>query len=277
MVAMTRESTESLYRTAAAGVRPSFGTDRERALHYYARLIEFVCRVHPTSGVLERPRLLDVGCGSGWSTFAFALTGYDAFGIDLNLRGFEPPSTEHCRLQEASALDIPFRDGAFDVVASYQFIEHAPSPERALDEIVRVCRPGGVVCIIGPNLVSPLLPLLYLAKPSSWRDMSYFRRPGLASHPYGNTLWEIIGYTALRTFQMLGKLFRRRPTFTMRVPDTRPPFHSDNDACYLCNPTDLIAFFKSRGFRVVRKGRHGRPPLSYLLAGGTWVAARKPA
>jgi SAM-dependent methyltransferase len=272
---VTKESTESLYRTAAAGVRPTFGTDQQGALEYYARLMEFVCRVYPASRVLERPQLLDVGCGSGWSTFAFALAGYDALGIDLNPRSFEPPATEHCRLQEASGLDIPFPDGSFDVVTSYQFIEHAHSPERALDEMVRVCKPGGAVCVVGPNLVSPLVPLLYLAQPSSWWQMPLVRKPSMARHPYGNTLWEIIGCTLLRTLQLFAKVLRRMPHFIMRAPDTKPPFHADNDACYLCNPTDLIAFFRSRGLQVVRKGRHGRPPLSYLLAGGTWVAARR--
>ena len=53
-------------------------------------------------------------------------------------------------------------------------------------------------------------------------------------------------------------------------------FHADNDACYLCNPVDLITFFRSHGYRIERRGKPGRPPLSYLFAGGTWVAARKP-
>jgi hypothetical protein len=78
---MARQSMESLYRAAAPRVRPSFGKDQERALHCYARLIEFVRRVHPIWGSLERPKLLDMGCRSGSSKFAFALTGYDALGI----------------------------------------------------------------------------------------------------------------------------------------------------------------------------------------------------
>ena len=103
------------------------------------------------------------------------------------------------------------------------------------------------------------------------------RRPDTPRHPYGNTLGEMIAAGVTRGFQLAGKLLRRRPHFSMRQPDDRPPFHADNDACYLCNPTDLIAFFRRRGFTIDRRGKPGRPPLSYLLAGGTWVAARKPA
>lgn len=61
----------------------------------------------------------------------------------------------------------------------------------------------------------------------------------------------------------------------MRVPDTVPPFYSDNDACYLCNPTDLVKFFPKQGCSVIQTGRHGRLPFAYLFASGTWVAARK--
>jgi hypothetical protein len=125
--------------------------------------------------------------------------------------------------------------------------------------------------------VSPITPVVYLGKPSSWREISLARKPGMARHPYGNTLGEIVGAAFLRGFQFLGKVSRRRPDFTMREPDTTPPFHADNDACYLCNPSDLIAHFRGRGFEVLRRGKPGRPPLSYLFAGGTWIAARKPA
>jgi len=269
-------STESQYQSEHAGVRPSFGSDREGALLYYARFVEFVTRVAPPSPATKRLQFLDVGCGSGWSTYAFALAGYDASGIDLNTRGFETPSTKNLHLQEGSVLDIPYPDETFDVVASYQVLEHVPAPERALREMARVCRTGGVLCIAGPNLLSPLLPIWHLLRPSSWRQMAYRRKLGMPRHPYGNTLWEILALTPVRTAQLIGKLFRRGPHFSMRTADTVPPFHSDNDACYLCNPTDIIAWFRSAGWRVLRRGRHGRLALSYLIFAGTWVAARKP-
>lgn len=274
---MTIPSRDTLYHTNEAGVRPSFGSDRGRALEYYARYVAFVSRSCPAEPLPTRFRLLDVGCGSGWSTFAFGLAGYDAVGIDLSTEAFEPPASDGCVLQKASALDIPHPDGSFDVVASYQFLEHACSPEKALGEMVRVCKPSGVVCVAGPNLLSPLIPILFLLNPLSWRLMSFRRSPGMPRHPYGNTLWELLASPVTRSVQLVAKLCSHEPHFTMRVPDSTPPFHADNDAAYLCNPTDLITYFRSRGFRVERRGGLGRPWLTYLVAGGTWVAARKPA
>ena len=269
---MIDRSVEDLYRESGTVVRASFGEDRTRALAFYAPLVEFIEGLRPD----RSSRLLDVGCGVGWSTFAFAIEGYDATGIDLNPGAFEPPTHPRCVLQQGSATDIPFPADSFDVVVCYQCLEHIPGPQRALDEMARVCRPGGVVAVVGPNLLSPIPKLVELLKPSGWRGLPLRRRPGMARHPYGNTLPEVLGFGVLRGVQLLGNLARKSPRFRMREPDPIPPFHADNDACYLCNPTDLIRDFERKGFRVVRRGKPGRPPLSYLLAGGTWVAASKP-
>ena len=270
------DAAQSMYRGSGEAVRARFGTDQSRALEYYSRLLQFVSGVTPTVGSDTAPRLLDVGCGSGWSTYAFANAGYDATGIDLNPAAFEPPAHERCQLGQGSATDIPHPADAFDVVVCYQCLEHVPDPARAMDEMRRVCRPGGVVFIVGPNLLSPAHALIYTAKPSSWKSLRFRRRPGMPRHPYGNTLPETFGVSMLRGFQLLAKLLHRAPRFTMREPDTTPPFHADNDACYLCNPTDLIRYFQGLGYRIERRGKPGRLPLTYLAAGGTWVAARKP-
>ena len=269
------ETTEALYREAS-GVRATFGTDEQRALAYYAQLLQFVTGL-TGSPDRERPtRILDVGCGSGWSTLAFARAGYDATGIDLNPRAFEAVAGDRCKLGEGSATAIPFPENTFDLVVTYQCLEHVSDPRRALDEMVRVCQPGGSVAVVGPNLVSPLIGLLYIANPASWPKLCFRRTANMPRHPYGNTVPEVLAMSILRTYQLTAKLLSRVPSFTMREPDIVPPFHSDNDACYLCNPTDVIAYFRSRGFRIIRKGRPGRLWPSHLLAGGTWVAARKP-
>jgi hypothetical protein len=75
--------------------------------------------------------------------------------------------------------------------------------------------------------------------------------------------------------RLVRKLVSPRPSFTMRVPDLMPPFHADNDACYLCNPVDLMRFFPRAGCDPVQVGKHGRPKWTAILAGGTWFAARK--
>ncbi len=270
------EPAQALYRSSGESVRASFGDGADQALAYYQDLMLFTGACTPPSTEAPFPTILDVGCGSGWSTYAFARAGYDATGVDLNPEAFEPPAHERCRLKVGSATALPFGDAGFDAVVCYQCLEHVPDPRRALDEMIRVCRPGGVVSIVGPNLVSPFPGLAYLARPSSWRTTPFLRRPGMARHPYGNTVPEIVGAAIWRSLQIAGKVLSPAPRLLMREPDLRPPFHADNDACYLCNPTDLIRYFRSKGLSILRRGKPGRSPLTYLIAGGTWVAARKP-
>ena len=267
---------QATYASELEGTRPTFEGNKYDALAYYEDFVGFVSRVAPAAREGAKTRLLDVGCGNGWSSFAFVQAGYRATGVDLNAAAFEPPATEGLALLEASATDLPFQDRSFDVVATYQCIEHVPDPDAALKEIVRVCEPGGIVCVVGPNLISPFVPLKNLATAVARREKIPWRRtPTTPRHPYGNTLTEMLLSIPVSTSRLVRKLLAPRPSFTMREPDTTPPFHADNDACNLCNPTDFLKFFPSYGCGVVQDGKHGRPPLSYLLASGTWIAPRK--
>jgi SAM-dependent methyltransferase len=262
---------QDLYRTAAL-TRSNFGGDLDGAMNYYADLVEFVSRISPSN---TKNKLLDVGCGCGWSSFCFTRAGYLTTGVDLNADEFEPPELENLTLREGSALALPFADSSFDVVTSYQCLEHIPDPEVALREMIRVCRPDGVIAIVGPNLVTPLLPLKFLFRELMNRGFLYKRDAQTPKHPYGNTAGENLSKFFSTALLLLQKLSGPKIRFDIRVPDSIPPFHGDNDACYLCNPIDLIRFFRNNHLHVIQKGRHGRPPLSYLFAGGTWVAAKK--
>jgi SAM-dependent methyltransferase len=265
------DTLQELYRTAAQ-TRAEFSKDAERAVAYYAELVKFVSLAAPPSPGSD---LLDVGCGSGWSSFSFARAGYQTTGIDLNPQSFEPSHAQNLTFREGSALALPFENATFDVVVTYQCLEHIPKPEAALNEMVRVCRPAGTICIVGPNLVTPFLPMKFLVREFFTGSLVLRRDRTTPSHPYGNTAAEhlksFIGISGL----FMRKLFESRPSFTMRIPDLTPPFHADNDACYLCNPIDLVRFFRTSGFRILRRGKYGRSDASSLFAGGTWIAAER--
>lgn len=270
------EHVQNQYRTSSDNVRSSFSRDPEAALAHYRNLVDFLVGLAPPDDDSRRLKVLDAGCGTGWSTYALYKKGYDVIGVDLNVDSFEPKTSEGLSYAAGSVLGIPFRNDRFDLVFSYQCIEHVPNPEKALQEMIRVCKPGGIVGVIGPNLVTPFVPFNYMIRPSSWKTIPLRRVETTPRHPYGNTWLENIGSIFYKSYQLSQKLLTPGPKFTMRVPDDRPPFHADNDACYLCNPVDLIRYFNRLGFEILRTGRPGRPPLSHLLAGGTWVAVRKP-
>jgi SAM-dependent methyltransferase len=265
---------QRLYASSSEAVRGS-GMHELNALEYYSTYVDFVAR----SSGRSTGRLLDIGCGNAWSSYTFAIRGFETTGVDLNRQAFEPPVfRSRLTLREGSVLSLPFEDASFDLVASYQMLEHVPDPELALREMLRVVRPGGTVTIVSPNLLSVLSSLRGIAV-YVWGNRPLktilIRSPGMPRHPTGNTLPELVGALFVNGARLGKKLLTNHPVFSMREPDLRPPFHADNDACYLCNPIDLIRFFRSQDCRILRNGQYGRPPLTWLAASGTYVTVQR--
>ena len=268
------EALQRLYASSTDLVRGR-GMSEPEALAHYAAYCDFVVQ----STGRSTGRLLDLGCGNGWSSHAFAQRGFETVGVDLNPAAFEPPARPGLTLQQASVAGLPFADGSFDLVATYLMLEHVPDPESALREMIRVVRPGGSITIVCPNLLSVLASARGITS-HAWKNRPLrtilFRSPEMPRHPAGNTLPECVAALFGSAARLAAKLVARRPTFSMREPDIRPPFYSDNDACYRCNPVDMVKFFRTRGCRVLRNGQYGRPPLSWLAATGVFVTARTP-
>ena len=102
------------------------------------------------------PLVLDVACGTG--RMAIALCQHARFeghilGMDISrgmlLQAHQRLEEEHFRdyveLIRASAQELPFEDGAFDVVTCMEALEFMPDPAQTLGELQRVLRPGGLL------------------------------------------------------------------------------------------------------------------------------------
>jgi ubiquinone/menaquinone biosynthesis C-methylase UbiE len=96
-------------------------------------------------------RVLDVGCGTGHYAAALrALTGCQMSGVDpspamlAKARG----ATSWAALVQGRAEQLPFPDGAFDVVMSTDVIHHIGNREGYFREAARVLRPGGRVVTV---------------------------------------------------------------------------------------------------------------------------------
>jgi ubiquinone/menaquinone biosynthesis C-methylase UbiE len=111
------------------------------------------------SAAVEGSRLLDVGCGGG--QLALELKGMrqdlHLTGLDLSrgqlrrARARSARSGAGLRLVRASALELPFADGSFDLVYSVDCLKHWPDRSRGLGECIRVLRPGGQLLITEIN------------------------------------------------------------------------------------------------------------------------------
>ena len=117
-------------------------------------------------------RLLDVGCGPGSITLGLAevVAPGEVVGLDLRPEVVAQARAAaaargigNVRFATGSAYALPFPDAAFDAAFAHVVLLHLREPARALAEVRRVLRPGGVVGVrdvdFGARLVFPLTPL----------------------------------------------------------------------------------------------------------------------
>lgn len=102
--------------------------------------------------------VLDIACGEGYGSALLAQRAARVTGVDL-----APAAIAHARscyagrpnleFREADCAALPFADASFDVVVSFETIEHITAQEAFLDEVRRVLRPGGFVVLSCPNKI----------------------------------------------------------------------------------------------------------------------------
>jgi SAM-dependent methyltransferase len=97
--------------------------------------------------------VLDLGCGSGRASRVLAANGKRVTGVDISLAALERAKGGLPGVTlVACALDqgLPFVDGSFDALLCCEVIEHLVDVGRALEEMNRVLRPGGLLFLSTP-------------------------------------------------------------------------------------------------------------------------------
>lgn len=104
------------------------------------------------SNSFDSPKLLDVACGTGWTTSIYQNNGFDVTGV-------EPSRARATRAREKYGLEIhncyleelPI-EGQYDVVILRHIIEHFEYPKEMLQKTLKLLKDGGVIVIVAPNI-----------------------------------------------------------------------------------------------------------------------------
>ena len=99
-------------------------------------------------------QLLEVGIGTGLSLPALPrnvqITGIDLSQrmLDLAQKRLEEENFRHVKLERMDATHLDFPDASFDRVLAAYFISTVPEPVRVVQEMKRVCKPGGYLVFL---------------------------------------------------------------------------------------------------------------------------------
>jgi ubiquinone/menaquinone biosynthesis C-methylase UbiE len=127
--------------------------------------------------------VLDVGCGTGWAvrTLAERDPEVSARGLDVS-----PLMIEHARraayglpnieFEVGDAQSIPFPDDSFDAVLCTNSFPHYAYPDRAMQEMTRVARSGGMLLVLD-SMRDQFLPIRLLDLVNRAFERSHVRYP----------------------------------------------------------------------------------------------------
>jgi SAM-dependent methyltransferase len=114
-----------------------------------AGFVEAICRQVTD----RRPRILDVGCGTGANLLMLSEYG-EAEGVDISedaLAFCRERGLDKVRL--GAGEELPYEDGTFDLVTAFDVVEHMDDDLAGLREMRRVLRPGGRVLLFVPTFM----------------------------------------------------------------------------------------------------------------------------
>ena len=141
-IAVRSRSTRDFYDQIAPFYDSVF---TDHLLHIRA-LIDALTEVCPSG---RQVKVLDVACGTGALSRRLVEAGFSVTGVDFSFQSLRLLSQTNRKIPvvQADSIRLPFASSAFDVVTCMGAWRHFPNAQGVLQEICRVLRPRGILCL----------------------------------------------------------------------------------------------------------------------------------
>ena len=117
--------------------------------------LEHYLRYAAVKDLVVDKKILDLACGEGFGSNYLSDFGKKVVGVDLSYSAIKHAKSKYIKKNldfiQASATNLPFINEDFDIVVSFETIEHLEEQDEMLSEIVRVLKPDGCLIISSPN------------------------------------------------------------------------------------------------------------------------------
>lgn len=117
--------------------------------------IEHLHRYGIAMELVANQKVLDIACGEGYGSSLLAAKALHVTGMDIDASTIESATAKYKKdnlsfvLSSAEKISAP--DSTFDIVVSFETLEHLQHQEAMITEIKRVLRPGGILLISTPD------------------------------------------------------------------------------------------------------------------------------
>ena len=101
-------------------------------------------------------KLIDVGCGIGYFLEFAKKRGWDVFGTEFTDEAIQKCSEKGIKMEKGILDPENYMPGEFDIITSFEVIEHINNPVHELNSFHKLLRKGGLVYVTTPNFNSLL-------------------------------------------------------------------------------------------------------------------------
>lgn len=191
---------------------------------FYSKYIRFIKKYSKSN----KSRYLDVGCGTGSVLQTLTKSGYkNGYGVDVSSLFIKDAKSKGLKnVYYYNGTKFPFKKDYFDLVGSFNVLEHTDDPENFIKQQVQILKRGGYLIVSCPNFLSVLF------------KNPHRRLKGIKNK--SNNLLTI-----------LKKIYFPDKKFTRMKPVIRKRFEYDDDAIVVTNLLDLKNVLHENNCKIV--------------------------